>query len=424
MANPDGTLESLLGRAGDARQAGRIAEERSLLDEAVSRFATSSVALNSRGMRALGDRDWARAIDCFEQASGLDPQQPALWLNLATAHRESGDSAGEQRALEAVLKIDQRHLLARVRLAELFQRQGQLSQAAGNWSAVVQLTEATADRTPALDALIARGRQFLATHNAAFAAALNRELAQNMPAVGASRRFDACVGTMLGRRRIYHNECAGLHFPFLPADEFFNPAQFPWFAALETQTDAIRREALELLDDAGDAIRPYVRMESGTPENKWADLDHSLAWGAAFLWEFGVRNDAVCARCPVTAAALAAVPQSHLPGKAPSAFFSVLQPGARIPAHTGVTNTRAIVHLPLVVPPGCGFRVGGETRQWVAGKAFAFDDTIEHEAWNTSGQPRIVLIFDVWNPHLTVPEQAMLRSLFAVADRGLVASST
>ena len=36
------------------------------------------------------------------------------------------------------------------------------------------------------------------------------------------------------------------------------------------------------------------------------------------------------------------------------------QPRTRIPPHTGVANFRLVVHLPLIVPPGCRFRVGGE----------------------------------------------------------------
>ena len=130
----------------------------------------------------------------------------------------------------------------------------------------------------------------------------------------------------------------------------------------------------------------------------------------------------MCDLCPATTAALEAIPQSRVPGKAPNAFFSILQPGARIPPHTGVTNTRTIIHLPLVVPEGCTFRVGGETRHWREGEAFAFDDTIEHEARNDSDQLRVILIFDVWNPHLDEAERRNLERLFAIADRGLVAT--
>ena len=72
--------------------------------------------------------------------------------------------------------------------------------------------------------------------------------------------------------------------------------------------------------------------------------------------------------------------------------------------------------MPLIVPPGCGFRVGGETRVWEEGRAFVFDDTIEHEAWNDSDALRAVLIFDVWNPHLSDGERELLRRYFAAAD--------
>jgi aspartyl/asparaginyl beta-hydroxylase (cupin superfamily) len=90
-----------------------------------------------------------------------------------------------------------------------------------------------------------------------------------------------------------------------------------------------------------------------------------------------------------------------------------------IPAHTGTTNTRLTVHLPLIVPPGCRFRVGGEIREWRAGEAWAFDDTIEHEAWNDADVTRVILIFDVWNPQLTTLERNLVRELtVAFAEYG------
>ena len=233
------------------------------------------------------------------------------------------------------------------------------------------------------------------------------------------RRIDAFVAAALGQRLIYVNECAGLHYPFLPADEFFDRRHFPWFAALEAEAGAIRVELDALLAEPGEAIRPYVRMEPGSPENKWSALDGSPDWSACFLWEYGVPNAAVIERCPHTARVLESLPLARIPGRAPNAFFSILRARSRIPAHTGVTNTRAIVHLALDVPPGCGFRVGGETREWVEGKAFAFDDTIEHEAWNDSVARRAVLIIDAWNPHLSERECAAITAYFAANDAAL-----
>jgi aspartate beta-hydroxylase len=106
---------------------------------------------------------------------------------------------------------------------------------------------------------------------------------------------------------------------------------------------------------------------------------------------------------------LSAAPQVHVARRGPTAFFSILDAHTHIPAHTGVTNTRLTVHLPLIVPPGCTFRVGGETREWVADQAWVFDDTVEHEAWNRSDVPRAILIFDIWNPYLSEAERALMR---------------
>ena len=84
-----------------------------------------------------------------------------------------------------------------------------------------------------------------------------------------------------------------------------------------------------------------------------------------------------------------------------------------IPPHTGVTNTRLITHLGLIVPENCTFRVGNESRNWTRGKAWIFDDTIEHEARNASDELRVVLIFDVWNPYLSLAERDMVCALLA-----------
>jgi len=66
-------------------------------------------------------------------------------------------------------------------------------------------------------------------------------------------------------------------------------------------------------------------------------------------------------------AALQSWPRWDVPGYGPTAVFSIVDAKTRIPPHNGVHNTRLTVHLPLIIPPGCGFRVGGERREWVPG---------------------------------------------------------
>jgi len=270
-----------------------------------------------------------------------------------------------------------------------------------------------------MEAMFEHARDCVARQQAAFANVVDERLADARTGLSDDehRRFDASIDHLLGRRQIYTNTCAGLHFPFLPAEEFFERRNFPWLGEIEAKTGVIRGELEALLATDSPGFLPYIAMEPGTPDNKWSPLDHKLDWGALHLWKNGQRDDAVCARCPQTAAAVQGLPLADIPGRAPTVFFSLLRPGTHLPAHTGVSNVRTIVHLPLIVPKGCSFRVGGETREWRVGEAWAFDDTIEHQAWNRSDEIRAILIFDVWNPHITPVERTLLREFFPVADR-------
>jgi aspartate beta-hydroxylase len=110
------------------------------------------------------------------------------------------------------------------------------------------------------------------------------------------------------------------------------------------------------------------------------------------------------------------IPLAVVKNRSPSVLFSLLRPGARIPPHTGLVNTRLICHLPLLVPPACGFRVGNDIRAPVEGKAWVFDDTIEHEAWNDSGRTRVILLFETWRPELSDEERALVSTMFSAID--------
>jgi len=68
------------------------------------------------------------------------------------------------------------------------------------------------------------------------------------------------------------------------------------------------------------------------------------------------------------------------------------------------------------VPEGCWFRVGAETRPWEVGKAFLFDDTIEHEAMNPSEKLRVVFIIDAWHPDLSPAERDAVGAVLAATE--------
>lgn len=304
--------------------------------------------------------------------------------------------------------------MANLRIAELLDRQGHANDALPRWQGLASMLQDSTQGSPQLEAILQQVRERVSSYTAIMAQELEDflEVYRVTHAPADLRRVERCVDVMLGRSRTYLNDCHGVYFPFLPADEFFARKHIPWLEALEDKTAAIRAECEALLAAPDSGFEPYVALEPGSPENLWTPLAGSNRWSARHLWRHGERVDDMCERCPLTAAALNAVPQAQGAERMPTAFFSILQPHTRIPAHTGVSNVRAIVHLPLIVPPGCGFRVGGETRHWRVGESLVFDDTIEHEAWNDSEAIRAVLIFDVWNPHLTSYEQSVLQGVF------------
>jgi aspartyl/asparaginyl beta-hydroxylase (cupin superfamily) len=140
-------------------------------------------------------------------------------------------------------------------------------------------------------------------------------------------------------------------------------------------------------------------------------------WGAFFLIKDGVTVEKNASRCPRTLAALRDVPLCRIDGRTPSVLFSLLRPGARIPPHHGFMNARLICHLPLIVPSGCALRVGNETRVPREGELLLFDDSIEHEAWNSSSEPRAVLIFDVWRPELSEKERTLVAAMLSAINQ-------
>jgi aspartate beta-hydroxylase len=209
-----------------------------------------------------------------------------------------------------------------------------------------------------------------------------------------------------------------LYFPDLPTTPFFSRELFDWYAGLEHNTDVIREELLAVLQ-AEQGLEPFLKLPSPEiiPKYLGSGPQGAPAWDAFFFYRHGVRYEDNCARCPRTAAIIDALPLARIRSHAPEICFSVLAPGTHILPHHGVTNARVVTHLPLIVPEACALRAGGEEHVWQEGRCVTFDDTFEHEAWNRSGQTRVVLIVDSWNPHLTAIERDAVTDLVeAIGD--------
>jgi aspartyl/asparaginyl beta-hydroxylase (cupin superfamily) len=374
--------------------------------------------LNRSAMKAMAGGALADAAALLEQAGRLDPAATPVWLNLAACRRGLDQVDAALSALEQALSADPRNFMALLMKASLLERQGKARQAATAYG--VALTQAPPDSQ--LDAAtlkaVQRARELNGRHVAELEAFVRAELAEPLaqaPALEA-RRMEAFIDIRLGRRRRFVQQPVEFFYPGLPAIEIYDRSLFPWLSALEAETDAVRAELQALLAEGDDGFTPYIQYPDSVPLDQWAELNQSRRWGAFHLIAYGQTVAANAARCPRTMAAVGQLPQPQLPGRAPAAMFSNLQPKTRIPPHTGIANVRLVTHLPLIVPAGCGFRVGGETREWKPGVAWVFDDTIEHEAWNDSGETRVILICDVWSPYLSETERVLIAQAMRAMD--------
>ncbi len=384
-----------------------------LVELALVRAPQQPLVLNAAGGYMYRSGNAPRARDLFEKAVAADGNSKVLWLNLANACRALGDWKSEGQALGRALALDPRYVLALLRKAELMEALGDRKQAFFFYEAALDSAASGAPAPPQAAAALTHAQQVVLDNRAALETFLEQQLAdaRSQHASADQTRFEACRDVYLRKRRVYRSQPKQILFPYLPEIEFFRREDFPWLDALEAATEEIAAEALAAL--AGDHVgfKPYVDFPPGTPVDEWGSLNQSSKWSVYQLWHDGEALFDHVQKCPTTSAVLAQLPLCDIPRCAPGAYFSVLAPRTRLPPHTGTTNTRSIVHLPLLIPEGCGFRVGADVRRWTKGKAWVFDDTIEHEAWNDSDEIRIILIFDIWNPLLSVAERDLIRAL-------------
>jgi aspartyl/asparaginyl beta-hydroxylase (cupin superfamily) len=413
--NDDRRIRQLIENAAQASASGRVQEADQLVRQAEAEAPRHPLVLNETARRLLMRGDAAGAYGLLKQAVAEDPSQASIWLNLAVALRGLKLADEEMAAIDKVLAIEPRNLRAMLQKASLQELQGKPRAAAMTYRYVLQSVPAGSFPPQSLRPVFQHALQFVAANDRDLENFLEGRL-KDLRARYADeplQRFDRCLQILLRKQPVYRPQPSFMYFPRLPALEFYERSDFPWLDSIEAATEDIRAELINVLQEGPAALSPYVDIPAGMPLDQWLELNHSRRWGVYYLWQEGVAIPDHIARFPRTVAALEAWPRCDVPGCSPTAVFSILDAKTRIPPHSGVSNTRLIVHLPLIVPPGCGFRVGAERREWHPGKAFVFDDTFEHEAWNDSDVPRAVLILDIWSPHVTAAEREMVSRVSA-----------
>jgi len=414
-------VDNLLAAAREQVAQGNLAEAAQLCRQVLEVAPDQAEALGFVGLRALADGQFALAKQLLERALETDSGDIQLLKNhgLACIGAERLDEA--RFAFDRALTIDPDFFVARLYLGHVLEALGHGDAALREYFSAILKAQGRGrwlgpDTTPLpLQPFVTAAMRFVdAGRKKLFGDALARLRAEHGDL--AMRRVDQALDIYLGEAPANHPDPLQkpkfLYFPQLPTSRYFARELFDWYALLESNTAAIREELLAVLNSE-QGIEPFLQFPK--PEDVGQFLGSGPqgppAWDAFFFYRHGVRYDENCARCPRTAAILDALPLVHIRAHAPEVCFSVLAPGTHILPHHGVTNTRLVTHLPLIVPDNCAICVGGQEQAWQEGRCVTFDDTFEHEAWNRSERTRVVLILDCWNPHLTAVEREALIEL-------------
>ena len=319
----------------------------------------------------------------LEQAVGSHPEAHQAWLYLGLLRDRMGDApASLQAAYQAVTRA---------------QRAGQWVDESSTPAGLLPLVVRAIEQVR-----LGRRELFLESF-----AALREE---HGPAELA--RMDRALRAYLGELELVpsnpHQRPTFFYFPDLTDTAYHDPALQAGSVKLREAFGAIRFEAMAMLEAERQSLPDFITTAERSGQQKYLDGANAVPprWQAFFFYRRGRRFDVNHARCPVTSSVLESMALCRVTGQTPEICFSVLGPETHIKPHHGVTNTRLVMHLPLIVPPECALNVfGGGVHAWKEGEPVMFDDTFLHEAWNRSSTPRVVLLMDCWNPHLSAVER-------------------
>jgi len=410
-------LGPLIDGAIAAAKAGRHAEAESIWTEVLRIEPGHQQALFSLGVHTMQRGDFPRARQWLLEAHQRAPDDLLVLMTLASACRFMKDRDGEREAIDAALARDPYYLPGLLARGFWLEAHATAGAAATVFRNALKVAPPEAAWPDFLREQLRHAREFAQRYSIDYEKHLATEIGarvDDLPAAERARWREA-VSIMAGRTRAYVSDSNQLHVPRLPAIPFFERSLFPWAESLEAKTATIRAELEQALRSHTEGFAPYIGYRPGEPVNQWQELNHSPRWSAYHLWRSGQRVEENLARCPATDAALTEIGMAAIDGLCPNAMFSALAPRTRIPPHHGETNARIVVHLPLIVPPGCRYRVGFDECGWETGRILAFDDTLEHEARNDGDELRVVLIFDVWNPLLSLAERELVTAMTTAA---------
>jgi aspartyl/asparaginyl beta-hydroxylase (cupin superfamily) len=378
----------------------------------MSLTSTEGDALIRTAVAALQRRDPVEARRIFADLMARAPNIPPPWLLIAQACRMAGDPPAEDHALDQLLAAEPRNIRGLLMKGDRCVTTGDDRGATSFYQLALGVAANQANVPPTLVPDLDRVQAWLMQQQARYEDHLRATLdGKGVRPHEVSARFRQSIDILTGRAEPYYQQPSAFFYPGLPQIQFYERTDFAWLPELEAETPALRAELEAILAAGGEGFAPYVEPHPNRPRPSNALYDDP-SWSALYLWRSGAPVAENAARAPRAMAALEKVPLPHIASRSPMALYSSLRPNTHIAPHHGLLNTRLICHLPLIAPPGCSFRVGNETREWRQGETIIFDDSIEHEARNGGNSIRIVLLFEIWRPELSVEERQALTMLY------------
>jgi aspartate beta-hydroxylase len=405
-------------------EAGRLSEAERAFQHALDEDPRNGEALAGLGGVALRQGDSERALELLRRAALSQPSEPAIHQQLGRAHELCADFASAADAYATAVRLGPGLFTARLHLATALERLRKPDEAVLQYKRALDDAQRQgqwldrASTAPLLRPLVEHAvtavrRNRHAVFDRLFAPLRARYGRDSLA------RVERCVRVLLNEEMPEYSDPrqrpSFLFFPGLPTCAYFDRAIFPWIDFLEAATPTIHAELEKLL--RSDSGRERVLADESQEAASLQGAEEPPSWTGYYFYRHGVRREDNCAACPSTASAVDALPLCRIREHGPEVHFSVFTAGTHLLPHRGVTNTRVVGHLPLIIPEDCALSVGGEIHRWQPGRVLVFDDTFEHEAWNRSRTTRVILIFDTWNPYLTEVERAALTDLVgAIGD--------
>lgn len=418
----DRELERLTAAARELDATGRAAAAEAAWEAVFRTQPTQPDAAVRLGRLAMQRRDAARALHFLRGAAAAYPEHASLATDLAFAHLALGQPQQAMAALETAVAAVPGHVEAWLLLGEIRDNEGDSLGALKAWFQAVTRAQRSGrwhgqDTTPAhlLEAVIHAITTVRDGRRTLLFSSFDEVRAQ----VGASelRRVERALTGYLGDWDATPPHPSQrpnfLYFPDLPETPYMSPELHPWSSRLRDAFPVIRDDALRTLAEDESTFRDFVQLKDKSRMTDFVGgTGPAPAWEALFFYRRGKRHDDNHLRCPGTSAVLESIDLCRIADQTPEICFSRLKPGSHILRHFGVSNTRAVMHLPLVVPPDCALNlVGVGEHHWREGELVLFDDTYDHEAWNRSDRDRVILLMDCWNPHLTQAERLAVTKL-------------